>query len=759
MDSIRTSPSAGALCALLVALGICMASGHAHAAETMSPRRYHALLVAAQKYPSLDSSKQLYGPNNDVALIRTVLLRQGFVAGNIKVLADGVQFAAGPPTRDAIIRSLQEFAAPGRLSPGDFLYLHFAGHGSQQPTPSIAERDVATRETDALDEIFLPVDIGKWDGAAGTVRNAIVDDDIGELLTAIRSRGVLVWLVFDSCHSGNMARGFDPDGETARLVRPSELGIPAAGGERSRGATTDALVAERSILESPKALPQGNGGGYVGFFGAQTTETAPELRLPAGAPDRQTYGLFSYALARALETAGLSGASYRQLSQSVLQYYAGLGRNAPTPLFEGDMDEPIFGLGAGRQPVRQWPLTAEQGRLEVSAGAINEVGPGTILAVVPTPLARNEDAIGVVRVSSATPLTSRVEWVGDPAVLQSGRVALPPGVKLATPSQIPAGAYARLLASPVSFVIRVARPRGCLRIASDGVCVGSTSPSDSDVTGLSQAAAALERAARTLPGNLTVVAPGESSEIALIAYQKRLWFVPPSGEIQTDGAKRTYSIPLDGNQSELDASLSQALVSMAKVINLSRLSGELNRQSAGLSTTLTVRSADSAAAPSGTSITGTRKVTSDEVPDLGNGDQLTFQFVNESTTPIDVTMLLVDANFGITAVFPFKPGESNRIEPNGRVTIPGTIESTGSSGLERMFIIAVEAQKNMELQNFAYLAQPSLIGDRKRGAGSTSVAELLEGAGFGMQGTRSGGFVRSSDASAVSITTYSWRTR
>jgi hypothetical protein len=52
-----------------------------------------------------------------------------------------------------------------RAQPGDFVYLHFSGHGSQAPA-----LDPAT-ELDGLDELFLPVDIGPWNDSIGTVEN------------------------------------------------------------------------------------------------------------------------------------------------------------------------------------------------------------------------------------------------------------------------------------------------------------------------------------------------------------------------------------------------------------------------------------------------------------------------------------------------------------------------------------------------------------------------------------------------------------
>jgi len=95
----------------------------------------HALLVGVSNYPTLPAMS-LYGPANDVELMRTVLLRKGFAAGNVQALADGVK-GAGDPTRASILKALDGIVAKARA--GDFVMLFFAGHGSQQPQDRAAE--------------------------------------------------------------------------------------------------------------------------------------------------------------------------------------------------------------------------------------------------------------------------------------------------------------------------------------------------------------------------------------------------------------------------------------------------------------------------------------------------------------------------------------------------------------------------------------------------------------------------------------------
>ena len=157
-------------------------------------RENYALLIGANQYPSLEERWWLKGPANDVQLVATYLTTEApvpFPAEHVKVLSDGVP-GAEAPTLEAIRGAFAELTA--EVQPGDFVYLHFSGHGTQAPA-----KDPST-ELDGLDELFLPVDIGPWSDAVGEVQNALVDDEIGALIDGLRAKGANVWAVFDSCH-------------------------------------------------------------------------------------------------------------------------------------------------------------------------------------------------------------------------------------------------------------------------------------------------------------------------------------------------------------------------------------------------------------------------------------------------------------------------------------------------------------------------------------------------------------------------------
>ena len=71
-------------------------------------------------------------------------------------------------------------------TPGDALFFHYSGHGTQVPT------DNDDPEVDGLDEAIVPVDM-----------NLIVDDDL-RLIFCQLPLGARMTMLADCCHSGTM---------------------------------------------------------------------------------------------------------------------------------------------------------------------------------------------------------------------------------------------------------------------------------------------------------------------------------------------------------------------------------------------------------------------------------------------------------------------------------------------------------------------------------------------------------------------------
>ena len=405
-------------------------------------RANYALLVTASDYPNLDPKYWLKGPKNDEVLVRDYLLNAApvkFAPQNVVALGsgDGLELA----THKAILDHLAEIAQKAR--PGDFVYLHFSGHGSQQPAK------VDANEPDGRDEVFLAADTEMAPKDNPTyMPNVLTDDEIGAGLKAIRKAGAFVWVVFDNCHSGTATRGAPDEADVAeRKIEPADMGIPDSAFAAPAEEESDTRAVPMAAASSDDA-GDADEGGLVAFFAAQSTETTPERGFDVPQPDgtvaKVPYGVFTYTIFSTL--AKNPGATYRQVAQSVLASYAADNVLKPTPLFEGQLDAPVFG-NTEAAAAAQWPtVVGGKGDLTISAGQLHGLDVGTKLLVLPSPAAADDAAIGLVEVKSTTQLRSVLVPTSD---------AMHP---LIDASAIPAGAYVRLAEVSFPFELTVAKP-------------------------------------------------------------------------------------------------------------------------------------------------------------------------------------------------------------------------------------------------------------------------------------------------------------
>jgi hypothetical protein len=369
-----------------------------------------ALLIGINQYTGVPP---LRGAVNDVALLSEVLTsRFGFQAKDVETLIDQ------QATRAGILAALDRLAA--RSAEGDLVYLHFSGHGSQM-------RDRNGDEQDGQDETIVPQD--------GRTQNVpdITDDEIGEKLSAIRAKSLIV--VLDSCHSGTATRSLGAKssadallgGLTPRYVPPDDRADLYA----QVGAQSRAVV---PLVSS----------GHVLFTGAAFNEEALD-----GPVDRKPHGLFSYALATSLSRAAPT-ATPREVFAGVAQEFERIRaqlnlRKMPDPQLEAektDLDQPLLAAAAPAQPSPAAPgaparlawLSVEPvapGKVRLARGSALGAGRGSLWAVYPP---------GEVRFAPGQALAQAevTELSGGDAIA----VLVPPK------ANVPAGARAVALAPP-----------------------------------------------------------------------------------------------------------------------------------------------------------------------------------------------------------------------------------------------------------------------------------------------------------------------
>ncbi|OYU38523.1 MAG: peptidase C14 [Pseudorhodobacter sp. PARRP1] len=636
-------------------------------------RENFALLIGAADYKNLDQKYWLKGPANDVRLVQTYLTTQSpvpFAPQDVIVLADGVT-GAQAPTLAAIRAAVADLTA--RVHPGDFVYLHFSGHGSQSPALH------PETELDGLDETFMPSDIGPWENAVGTVQNALVDDEIGAMIDGLRAKGADVWAVFDSCHSGTVTRALDEDDVRLRELPPEALGIPAALMEVS----TRALPKVEAPFEQAEAAGMGS---YVAFFAAQTNEVTPEKNLPKGKPGRVPQGVFTYTLFEVL--AQNPGASYGQIGQEVLRSYATKRLATTTPMFEGDLDRVAFS-GTKQDRVAQWSASVDGDVFTISAGSLHGLTEGAVLAVMAKATDGDDAALGYVKLTSVETFSAQGQAVAGDKPL---------------PSDLPKGFMLRKIGSDVDFSLTVALP----------------AQQDSAVR------AALDAAMRALLAasgpRLVYVPAGAEADLRLAVIKDSprpdaIWVLPASGLV-ADYATTPSVSTSDKDATALGETLADTLTTMARAINLQKLGAAVGAGSLNVDVALLTgknKNALQVAKPA-------------EVPHLVPDDQVHILARNNMDQPVDINVLYIAADFAISHWF------SGRLQP-GDTLKKGLFKiGTDVLGDERMIVVLTPALPQSPVEDLSFLAQDAL--DTTRSLGGSSLSAALGEAGFG-QTTRS----------------------
>lgn len=723
--------SAAMVVGLLVLASGALTAGPARAAN-------YALLVGATDYPN--ENDVLEGPINDVEILARALGDRGFSAEDIRVLVDrdlpeDLQVErVGRPTKARIMGELQRLAEI--TGPGDFVYIHLSGHGSQQPQPpGIA---VTERESDFMDEIFLPVDIGTWSDPDSTVENAIVDHELGDLVRRMRANGAFVWLVVDSCHSGRMTRDAErqvPEDAQARVVDPHSLGIP---GELLARAFLQAQESRTRSLRPPTpepAIEVGDapseseaGGGLVVFFAAQEEELALEMRLPQeySAPDRRQLSLLTFHLVQALNTR--PGATYREIALAIQAGYDRRWGASPTPQFEGDLDRPVF-LGEGAASPR-WSVDRQgDGTVILAAGRLHGIVEGARIGLYSIesesdrPLAEAEAvAVGVSQ-----------------TVLRFAAGAAPD-----LPDRIYGIMHHRPVAEPITLSL----------------------PPVADDAGDDALAAALELLQRNFEAEgraVEVVPAGETADINLRLGEEVLALIEAGAADDRCLPPFAPSVSLDQPAETIAQAVRERVASIARARDILAVAAEhgsgADRPSLSIELLVTRDSTTAAnepphrhacpPPPEGIPVEAA-PLRMSQTSTLRHCDTLFLQLENEGDWPIDASLLYLGHTGEIRPMPPFENGL--RVEPGEVVQVPVQVATWHwiaghpmSAGLDRLVVIGVERGEGADLSfvvSFDHLADPVRVRTRSLAAegdqAASAVTDLIEGLSFpGRGATRS----------------------
>lgn len=159
-----------------------------------------AVLIGCN-YPG--TKAELKGCINDVKRMhRSLVGRFGFSEEDITVLIDTDE-SYPEPTGKNIRAALSKLVRSSR--PGDFLFVHYSGHGTRLPAETGDEDDTG------FDECIVPTDM-----------NLITDDDFRDYVDKVHD-DCRITIVSDSCHSGGLIdESKEQIGESSRQGKASE---------------------------------------------------------------------------------------------------------------------------------------------------------------------------------------------------------------------------------------------------------------------------------------------------------------------------------------------------------------------------------------------------------------------------------------------------------------------------------------------------------------------------------------------------------
>ena len=639
----------------------------------------HALLVGVNSYPALGPEFALRGPGNDIAAARDFLLSRGIEPGRITVLADGLAGASGDPTLAAIEAAFE--ALRRQVGPGDTVYLHFAGHGSQQLGADLDD------EADALDEVFLPMDTQPMDETRGVFPNALSDGLLRRHVTRLRNTGAFVWLVFDSCHSGGMTRG--AGGGSERRIRlaldPRELRSL-----RRRLAASDGIG-----LPPPPSIPDlaPDAGGFAAFFAAQDHQATLERRMLA--EDDRFFGVFSFNLFAVLNRS--AALSYRQAANALVAAYAAQGEASAVPKFEGTgLDKAV--LGQAEVDMRlSWPIvtegasgsgTAPQAHF-LAAGRLQGLGPGDRITVSRVSRGGTVE-LGQAAITSATAFRSRLDPLED-AVVRALSQAPDDAVLWGEISERRFRTETAVALPQPGSPIRLTRAAEKLQTGT----AENQAPRIRWVT--SDAPAAL----RLLPRGANAVL--SAADAVLDGEGASPVEIPLTGEVDRD-ADALHSAILGAAQAlrVMTVALEAASLPFDQAISL-RL------QVARVAPESLDRAANRADLNCGRVSRMEREEFVNGVTVLRHCDLLSLQIINRSEKDWDVTILFVGARNDLAVLFP-PVGQSNRIHAGDRLSpLQFAAYVDGASGprdvSERLIVLAQEAKPGYPEADFRFLAE------------------------------------------------------
>ncbi len=330
----------------------------------------------------------LDGSLNDVESVHELLAspKFAFAENNIQIVEEE------KATREGILQAMKKYLLdePNR---GDTVVFYYAGHGSQR-------FNSLTDKPFHLDETIVPADAssGAFD---------IRDKEIARLFNQIVDKGILLTAIFDSCHSGSIARG-----------------IPVGSQGKARFLAYDTRDAadppDKGSDGKPTARPEDRAGGALVLSATQHDQSAMEWTGSDGKP----HGAFTVAFLDALQTLP-ANSSAQDIYKRVKVLLLGMGV-AQQPDLGGTVERAhlsLFGNSSGPErltvAVRPEGVNSD-GTVELDGGLALGLGRGSELRKVGLASGKPEVRVRITQLEGLSKSKAEIIRPSDPNQIQPG---------------------------------------------------------------------------------------------------------------------------------------------------------------------------------------------------------------------------------------------------------------------------------------------------------------------------------------------------